>query len=135
MDIEQLNLKFTEDGVLFDSVVRLNKLVALSLLGTKVNLLSGDYNATPMTMFGSVAVKGDENTPSVLATRRVLLNGDTMFMPDVFQYNTFDVIYIDVVSASTISMARTNMTSNLAVSSGTVVFSLFENKWMYISQI
>lgn len=138
--IDNLNIKYKSielsDTILYDNIIKLNKLISLALLNNNINLLTGDYNSLSVTNYETLSTKGDINNPSILNTRRISINGSTFYMPEFNRYNTFDVIYIDILSPSIINKTRTSMNQDYNGSSNTtVIFVLYESKWMFLTTI
>jgi len=138
--IDKLNIKYKSieltDTILYDNITRLNKIVSLLLLNNNINLLKDDYNSLKITNYELVNTKGDINTPSILDTRRITINNSIFYMPNNNMYNTFDILYIDVLSKSIINKARTSMKEDLnVIENQTIIFILYESQWVYIKTL
>lgn len=137
--LNQIQIKYKSldisDNVLYDSIIKCNKLISFVLLNKDINLLKSDYLSQKQQPY-ALQQKGDVNIPSIFNSRRILLLNETLYMPNTENYNTFDIIYIDATPQSTISNIRTSMLTDFVITENTtVIFTLYEDKWKLINTV
>lgn len=118
-----------------------NKLNTIETLNS-ANLLLESHNNCEITLLKDIGQIGNQNTPSICKTNRVLVSDDNnnyhsnFYMPDPSLYDDFTLFFVDVKSSLplTIETTKTNLVDQLLVTHNNYVsFYSYNSQWYYIN--